>query len=131
MKVEPAAADLLDIARAAILSDIVPALPGNQRYTALMAANALAIAGRDLALPSTGADEIARLVALLGDWSPAADPGEALQEGTARLATRVREGRFDEGEARFRLLAHLRETTRARLAVSNPRLLAGRERKAP
>ncbi len=130
MKVEPAAADLLDIARATILSDIVPALPGNQRYAALMAANALAIAGRELALPSTGADEIARLAALLGDWSPGADPGEALRDATARLAARVREGRFDEGGARVLLLAHLRETTRARLAVSNPRLLAGQEGKA-
>ncbi|MBK6981188.1 MAG: hypothetical protein IPH30_06620 [Betaproteobacteria bacterium] len=130
MKVEPTAADLVDIARATILSDIVPALPGDPRYAALMAANALAIAGRDLALPSTSEDEIARLAALLDDWSPAADPGEALKDATARLAARVREGRFDEGEARVRLLAHLRETTRARLAVSNPRLLAGRERKA-
>ena len=37
MKVEPTAADLVDIARATILSDIVPALPGDPRYAALMA----------------------------------------------------------------------------------------------
>ena len=38
MKVEPGAADLLAIAREAILREIAPALPESQRYAALMAA---------------------------------------------------------------------------------------------
>ncbi len=111
MKVEPSAADLLAIARATILAEIAPSLPEAKRYAALMAANALAIAGRDLAVPPDEPAEIARLAAL--------------------LARRIREGRFDEGEPRARLRAHLLETTRARLAVSNPRALARDERKTP
>ena len=124
MKVEPSAAELLEIARATILSEIAPALPEGQRYAALMAANALAIAGRELAAAATGPAEVARIGALLGDWTPTADPQSDLREATARLAARIREGRYDEGAARLRLFEHLRETTRSRLAVSNPKALA-------
>lgn len=124
MKVEPGAADLLDIARATILAEIAPALPQAQRYAALMAANALAIAGRELAETADPAAEIARLADLLPGWQPAGDASAALREGTARLAARIRAGAFDEGEARSRLVAHLREATRSRLAVSNPKALS-------
>jgi hypothetical protein len=131
MKIEPSAADLLDIARTAILADVAPALPEAQRYAALMAANALAIAGRELAAPDTARMEIARIAALLGDGAPAGDDTAALRQGTARLAARIREGRFDEGASRERLLEHLRETTRERLAVSNPKALTREPRKTP
>ena len=127
MKVEPAAPDLLAIARATILEQIAPALPEPQRYAALMAANALAIAGRDLAAPDASAAELTRVAALL----PGPGPGggtAALREATAHLAKAIREGRFDEGEARASLLAHLRRTVRERLAVSNPRALSRDER---
>ncbi len=129
MKVEPSAADLLDIARATILSEIAPSLPEPKRYAALMSANALAIAARDLAVTPADALEAARLAALLGDRETA-DSTDALREATAELARRIREGRFDEGEARARLRAHLLDTTRSRLAVSNPKALARDERKA-
>lgn len=128
MKVEPAAAGLLEIARATLLAEIAPSLSAQQRYAALMVANAMAVAARDLASPGQDADEIARIVALLGDWTPQA--GDALREGTARLAARIREGRFDEPPAKALLLEHLRTTTRARLAVSNPRALARQPGKA-
>ena len=131
MKVEPMAADLLDIARATIIAQIAPALPEPQRYAALMAANALAIAGRELAAPDTTAAEIGRIAALLADWTPPGDDRAALGEGTARLAARIRAGRYDEGEARLLLLEHLRESTRARLAVSNPRAAARMQGKSP
>jgi hypothetical protein len=131
MKVEPSAADLLEIARATILAEIAPSLPEPRRYAALMAANALAIAGRDLVAERTAPAEMASLAALLGDWTPPADEATALREGTALLAGRIREGRFDEGDARARLRAHLLEATRSRLAVSNPRALSRDERNAP
>jgi hypothetical protein len=124
MKVEPGAADLLATARATLLAEVAPTLGEAQRYAVLMAANALAIAGRDLASPSHAAAEIARLRALLCDWEPAGNEEADLREATARLARRIREGRFDAGEARVRLMAHLRESTRARLEVSNPKALA-------
>jgi hypothetical protein len=129
MKVEPAAADLIAIAREAILAEIAPSLPEAKRYVALMAANALAIAARDLAPPADGA-EAARLASLLGERETADTP-ESLREATAALAGRIREGRFDEGEARSRLLAHLSAVTRARLAVSNPKALSRDDRKTP
>jgi hypothetical protein len=124
VKVEPSSRDLLEIARATLLAEIAPALPEAQRYGALMAANALAIAARELTAPDAGAAELARLAALLPQWAPPGDGHEALREGTARLAARIRAGAFDEGPAREALLAHLRETVRARLATSNPRALA-------
>lgn len=131
MKVEPGAADLLAIARETILGEIAPALPESQRYAALMAANALAIAARDLAAPADGAAELARLAALLPGWEPGGETPQALREGNARLAARIRAGDFDAGPARGRLLAHLDATVRARLAVSNPRALAREERTSP
>lgn len=124
MKVEPSSRDLLEIARATLLSEIAPAIPEAQRYGALMAANALAIAGREIAAPDAGPAELARLAALLPGWTPPGDAPESLREGTARLAARIREGAFDDGAARDSLITHLRETVRARLAISNPRALA-------
>ncbi|MBZ0248205.1 MAG: DUF6285 domain-containing protein, partial [Burkholderiales bacterium] len=79
MKVEPGAADLLAIARETILGEIAPALPEPQRYAALMAANALAIATRDLAAPTDGNGELARLAALL----PGEEAPQSLREGNA------------------------------------------------
>lgn len=128
MKVEPSSTELLEIARAAILSEIAPALPEGARYAALMAANALAIAGRGLAAPDASAGELARLADLLPGMEPGEEASAALREATARLAKAIREGRFHEGEARASLLAHLRQTVRERLAVSNPRALARDER---
>jgi len=130
VKVEPSAADLLDIARATILEGVAPSLPEDRRYAALMAANALAIAGRELAAPDSTAAELARLLALVPGDAPPGEASTALREANARLARAIREGRFDEGESRARLLAHLRECVRARLAVSNPRALARLERNA-
>jgi len=130
VKVEPSAADLLDIARATILADVAPSLPEDKRYAALMAANALAIAGRELAAPDSTAAELARIGGLLPEPAPTGDARAALREATSRLARAIREGRLDEGESRTRLLAHLRECVRARLAVSNPRALARLERNA-
>jgi hypothetical protein len=124
MKVEPAAADLLATARAALLEEVAPTLAEPQRYAVLMAANALAIAGRELRSAPPAREEIARLQALVGGWTPAGNDEADLREATVRLAAGIRAGRFDAGEARERLIAHLRETTKARLAVSNPRALA-------
>ena len=124
MKVDPSAVDVLEAARAAILGEIVPALPAGYRYVALMAANAMSIAARELAAPQTAHDELARLASLLPAWVRTGDDEADLRTGTALLAARIRTGDFAEGEARIRLLAHLLATTRARLAVSNPRAMA-------
>jgi hypothetical protein len=125
MKVEPGAADLLATARTLLLEEVAPALAASQRYAVLMVANALAIAGREFTSRPTAQDELARLRALLGDWTPTGNGEADLRDATAQLAARIRQDQYVEDEARARLLAHLRETTRARLAVSNPKALAG------
>jgi len=96
MKVEPAGAELLRVARASLLESLLPLLPAESHYTARMVANAMAIVARELEQPSA-----------------------ASVPDAARLASEIREGRHDAGE----IAALLREITRARLAVSNPRLL--------
>lgn len=118
MKVEPGARELLEAARAALVNEVVPRLPADQRYAALMAANALAISMRELSTPDTEPGELARVAALLAD--PACGP---LARANRTLAARIREGAFDAGPARAALLGHLKATTRERLAVSNPKAL--------
>ncbi|ANI17486.1 hypothetical protein A9C11_27420 [Pseudomonas citronellolis] len=92
----PDAADLLQTARAALLEKLLPALPMELHYEARMLANALAIAARESAAPG-----------------PIDGPDERA------LAAAIRAGEHDRGTARARLLA----LTRAKLAISNPRLL--------
>jgi hypothetical protein len=126
MNDRPDALNLLDTARSALLSEILPALPAASRYTALMIANAIAIARREIGAgdaPLTA--ECERLRALLPGPGEAPD-GAALRSVVAgynrRLAADIRSGRFD-GQGRAGLLEHLRRTTEEKLAVSNPRLL--------
>jgi uncharacterized protein DUF6285 len=97
MKVEPGGRELLQVAREVLLEELLPRLPEGDRYAARMVANAMAIAAREL--------------------------GEPLQPpvDTARLAAGIRAGRHDDDA---RVLESLREITRARLAVSNPRILS-------
>jgi hypothetical protein len=47
---EPSGADLLQAAREALLGEVVPGLTGQQRYAALMVANALKMVERELAV---------------------------------------------------------------------------------
>ncbi|MGE5097084.1 MAG: DUF6285 domain-containing protein [Betaproteobacteria bacterium] len=102
MKVEPAGEDLLRVARDTLLEALLPQLPAESHYTARMVANAMAIAARELG------------------QAPQAPDSAAL----SRLAAEIRAGRHDEPAARAELIRHLREITRERLAVSNPRILA-------
>lgn len=66
------AKSLLDIARQTLLADIVPALSGDTRFKALMIANAMAIAAREvqygaLAEPDNAAAMVAAIRAGLHD----------------------------------------------------------------
>ena len=122
----PDGQNLLETARKVFIAEIVPALPAGSRYTALMIANAMAIAQREIAAGDAPlAAECERLRALLSE--PSATPaGAALRSVLGgynrRLAAEIRAGRFD-GEDRAALLEHLRRTTEEKLAVSNPKML--------
>lgn len=105
MRTEPAAAELLKVARQALLEEILPQVPEGARYTARMVANAMAIAMR----AAEGVDR-----------AHAAELARA-REDDARLAGEIRAGRVDiESRA---LIESLRRVTAERLAVSNPRIL--------
>ncbi|PRA66008.1 acyl-CoA dehydrogenase [Pseudomonas sp. MYb187] len=114
----PDARELLHIARQTLLQELLPALPADKRYLTLMVANAMAIAGREYQ-DANSADglEHEHLQALLDD--------RQLSLGDARqgLAAAIREGRFDGGDERSRLLEALQQTTLAQLAISNPKAL--------
>ena len=127
MNDRPDARNLLETARNAFVTEVLPALPAASRYTALMIANAMAIAQREITAGEAPLrDERARLRALLPDH--AEGPAEAglhdvLKGYNRRLIEAIRAGRFD-GEERAALHEHLRRTTEAKLAVSNPKMLA-------
>ncbi len=53
---QPNAHQLLEIARATLLEQLLPALPGELRYPALMIANAMAIAARESRLGAQAED---------------------------------------------------------------------------
>ena len=115
MKVEPAGAELLHVARETLLAELLPKLPAESHYAARMAANAMAIAAREL--EGAGADEaaeLARIEALLPECR-----GVTLHEANRMLAAAVRTNRFDDPRAQQALDEHLRLVTEARLAVSS------------
>jgi len=128
MQDRPTASELLDAVRTFLEADVVPALDGPRQFHARVAANVLAIVGRELAGEETAlGDEWRRLAVLLGTES-AAPPGlealrAAVREATATLAERIRRGEADGGPFRDATRAHVRETVHQKLAVANPRLL--------
>jgi len=90
----PDAHDLLQTARESLLQRLLPALPAELHYEARMLASALAIALRERA---------------------AAEENQLTRE----VALAIRCGEHDDGALFPALLAH----TRAKLRISNPRLL--------
>lgn len=101
---------LLETARDVLRDELLPALPAHQRHAALMVANAMAIAAREMNR---------RVDATLDDERVAAD---------RRLCASIRQGRVDDGAAAAQLHAELLADTRARVEVSNPKYLALRPR---
>jgi hypothetical protein len=124
MNDRPDATELLEIARRTLLEDVLPRLPQDLRYSALMIANAMAIAAREHA---AGDDAASAELARLQKWYDAphqALAGSALAaaliEYNRRLAADIRGGRCDD---RAGLRDHLERTTADKLAVANPQAL--------
>jgi hypothetical protein len=119
---------LLRIARAALEAELKPLATGDARYTLAMISNAMAIAAREAERGERDALEALSRLGHLYSETPNELHGAALVEAIAayerRLAADIRAGAFDEsGERRSAMLEHLRESTKARLAVSNPKYL--------
>ena len=130
MQDRPDARELLEAVRAFLEEQIVPALEGTRQFHARVAANVLAIVGRELL---SGDDEIRvewrRLLALLDASSGAAPESpaalvEVVRSLNSKLAARIRAGDADDGPWRERVLAHLRATSEDRLAIANPKYMA-------
>jgi hypothetical protein len=133
MQDRPTAAELLDAVRGFIESDLIPNLEGRRQFHARVAANVLAIVGREIASESEQiAAEWQRLDALLGPAELPPGRETALRALGARneaLCERIRAGDADEGEFKAALLRHVRLTVEEKLAVANPKLLAAEKQR--
>ena len=127
MQDRPSAAELLDAVRGFLEKDVVPALDGTAKFHARVAANVLAIVGRELTLePGHLAAEWQRLDALLGTEPMPEDPATlaaAVRRRSATLCERIRSGEADEDPFRAAVLDHVTATVRAKLAITNPKML--------
>ncbi|UYO92754.1 DUF6285 domain-containing protein [Pollutimonas sp. M17] len=117
MNNRPYGNELLDVARRTLLDELLPLLPGEKAYEALMVANAMAIASRELA-PHAADDraarrEIQRFLADIGQ-------GDAVEPTEHALAAQIRK-RAVRGADSARLHQLLLTLTRAKLLLSNPR----------
>jgi hypothetical protein len=124
----PTVHELLAAVRRFLERDVVPALDGPKRFHARVAANVLAIVGRELAREEDDlAAEWRRLGALL-EIDAAPPPSLAalragVRERNVTLAERIRRGDADAGAFAAAVRTHLRATVREKLAVANPRFL--------
>jgi hypothetical protein len=125
----PTAAELVDAVHHLLETEVVPALTDARlRFQTLVAANVLAIVGRELA--TTDADlRLARekLTAILGITDPPPQPGEwpaAVQQLNEALCRRIRAGEYDDPVRFLELLNQLRPLVVRKLEIANPRFLA-------
>jgi len=128
MQDRPSMRELLDAVRAFLEEDVVPALEGPRQFHARVAANVLAIVGRELAGEEASLlAEWQRMARLTGGASEPPPRLEALRaavrEGTAALAERIRRGDADAGPFRDAVRAHVRATVEDKLGVANPRFV--------
>ena len=109
----PSARELVGAVRDFLENHAMPALEGHTAFHARVAVNALAIVERELELaPGQDAEELERLRA----WLPDAP---SLDAANRQLCRQIRAGEL--GAATPGLLAHLRETTLAKLSVDQPK----------
>jgi uncharacterized protein DUF6285 len=122
----PNGAELLKAAREALIRELVSDLPEGRRYLALMIANAIAIATRELEL-GDGATraELTSLRMLFEDSGPdtSEDVADRLEALNRRLCAAIRADGFSSGADEARLRDHLRRSAEARVAISNPKAL--------
>jgi hypothetical protein len=129
MQDRPTRTELLEAVRRYLEEDVIPHTSGRRQFLARVSVHALGLVDRELRHEERHlVREWRDLDELLG---PSAMPAlreearAALDGRNRELAAAIRSGRFDAASAlRQRLLAHLRETTREKLEVADPGLLA-------
>ena len=128
MRVRPTGEELLTIARQVLREELMPLLPEERRYDALMVANAMAIAARQIAFgDAPERRERQDLAALLGETvegAGATAASEAVGDLTRRLSAEIRGGAFDPGTPRHDAVQiFLLDVTVQRLRESAPKTL--------
>lgn len=109
---QPSMRELIEAVRDFLEHKAMPELTGHTAFHARVAANALAIAARELEHgPQSAADERARLKVLLGHDG-------TLEELNRELCRRIRDGSF--GLDTPGLAEHLSVTTRDKVAIDQP-----------
>ncbi|MFD1627730.1 DUF6285 domain-containing protein [Azospirillum griseum] len=125
MRTDPNAHTLLELAAATLRRDVLPHLPPEGRYAALMVSNALAMAERELrGLDDSGRAMLLALVPLCGADADPSLTGEELATRVDalqhRLCIEIATGAFD-GDGQDLLMDALEAIVRARLSIANPR----------
>ena len=118
MNNQPCGYDLLVTARQLLLDELLPVLPPQARYKALMIANAMGMAGREMKADEAGdnADSVAALLAQAGvPYDPARDSESVLAEAIRQRAV--------PQALQASLVALLLAMTRGKLRISNPKHL--------
>ena len=123
---QPKASQLLQSARKLLLEELLPQLPQEHHYAALMIANAMAIAAREAdAGDSELLSELELLAQLYDEQVRVERDGDVsaqLAELNARLVQDIRAGHFS-GESERQLRQLLMRAVLARLNISNPKYL--------
>jgi len=122
----PDGAELLRVARKVLREQLLPGIAEDRRYEALMVANAMAIAARELkAGESDLREELRMLTQFYGDTT-VGESGNSMKDKVAslnrRLAKDIRSGVLD-GACAQGVRALLKAQVTARLRISNPKYL--------
>lgn len=122
----PDGAELLRVAQKVLRERLLTGISKAQRYEALMVANAMAIAARELEAGDSDLREELRMLAQLYGDTTVAESGNSVKEKVAalnkRLAKDIRSGVMD-GACAQGVRAVLKSQVTARLRVSNPKYL--------
>ncbi len=129
MRERPTGEELLIIARKVLREELMPLLPDERRYDALMVANAMAIAARQIAFgDAPERRERQNLAGLLGDTVDGdgrTAVNEAVGDLHCRLSAQIRSGELDPGTPDHDAArAFLLDITVQKLRESAPRYLA-------
>ncbi len=102
MRERPTGGELLTIARKVLREELMPLLPEERRYDALMVANAMAIAARQIAFgDAPERRERQNLAGLLDETVDGATAvSEAVGDLYRALSAKIRSGEFDPGTPR-------------------------------
>jgi hypothetical protein len=122
----PDGAELLRVAQKVLREHLLPGIAENHRYQALMVANAMAIAARELKAGETDLHQELRMLTQLYGDTMVGESGNSVKDKVAslnkRLAKDIRSGVLD-GACAQGVRALLKAQVKARLRISNPKYL--------